>query len=127
MTRAEPMVEGNVRFTVVALEVTMVQLMEIGTSRKLAILPDYHVLEPDVALGRSERRVLHVQDHVDRMGRHNPVDQDAAVVKNVLDRMHGQAGPRTDIDVLVVQIVAGLVEGRPVQEPMHPIEVEQPE
>ena len=127
MARAEPEVERNVRFPVVALEVAMVQLVEVGAGRDFPLLSDHHVLEPHMALGRGEGRVLRIQDHVDGMGRHHPVDQDAAVVQDVLNRMHGQAGPRTDIDVLVVQVVAGLVEGRPVQEPMHPVEVEQPE
>ena len=54
------------------------------------------------------------------------MDKYAAEIDHVLDRVHRHARPRTDIDVLVVQVVHGPVERPPVDQPMDPVEMEDP-
>ena len=44
-------------------------------------------------------------------------------VEQVLDRMHRQPRPRPDVDVLVMQVVGGLVQRLPVDQAVHPVEV----
>ena len=126
VVRAEPHVERKVVFPVIALEVAVMQLMEIRGSRNAGVSLDDERLEPDVTLCRGERGVLRIHQHVDRVRGHDPVNQNATEVKNMLNRVHGQAGPRPDVDVLVMEIVPGLVERRPMQQTMRPVEVEQP-
>ena len=58
------------------------------------------------------------------MRRHDQVDQDNAKIEDVLDRVHGHAGPWAGIDVLVMQIVHRLIERLPMNEAMNPIEME---
>ena len=70
--------------------------------------------------------MLCVHEHVNGMRGDNPVNQDATVVKDMLNGVHGQARPRADIDIFVMQIMPSLVERRPMQETMSPIKVEQP-
>ena len=54
------------------------------------------------------------------------MNQDAAEVEDVLDWVHGHSGPGTDVDVFVMEIVCCFVEWWPMQEPVDPVEVEQP-
>ena len=56
----------------------------------------------------------------------DPVNQQATVVKDMLNWVHGQARPRANIDIFVMQIMPRLVERRPMQQPMDPVKVEQP-
>ena len=49
-----------------------------------------------------------------RVGQDNPVQQYTRKIKQVFDGMLRQAGPRSDVDVFVVQIVSTLVELFPV-------------
>ena len=58
--------------------------------------------------------MLCIHEHVNGMRGDNPVNEDAAVVKDMLDGGHGQARPRADIDIFVMQIMPSLVEGRPM-------------
>ena len=54
--------------------------------------------------------MLCIHEHVNGMRGDNPVNEDAAVVKDMLNGVHGQAGPRANIDILVMQIMPRLVE-----------------
>ena len=54
--------------------------------------------------------MLCVHEHVNGMRGDNPVNQDAAAVKDMLNGVHGQARPRADIDIFVMQIMPSLVE-----------------
>ena len=76
---------------------------------------DLDFLETGMTPGRGECRVLQVKNRVKRMGQNNPVQQDTRKIKQVFDGMLRQAGPRSNVDVLVVQIVSTLVERFPVQ------------
>ena len=58
--------------------------------------------------------MLCIHEHVNGMRGDNPVNEDAAVVKDMLDGVHGQTRPRADIDIFVMQIMPSLVEGRPM-------------
>ena len=58
--------------------------------------------------------MLCIHEHVNGMRGDNPVNEDAAVVKDMLNGVHGQAGPRANIDILVMQIMPRLVEWRPM-------------
>ena len=120
----EPDVEGNVQPTVVAFEIAVVQLVEIGCSPQFGLAVDDDRLEAGVRLRRRERGELPVHDSVDRVRGYDPMDQHAAEEDDVLERVHRQAGPGTGVDVAVVQEVRHPVEGRPVQEAVGPIEVE---
>ena len=64
-----------------------------------------------------------VENGVHRVRGHDPVDQADREVEQVLDRMHGEAGPRTRIDVSMMQLVHRVVEPMRVDEAMHRIEV----
>ena len=54
--------------------------------------------------------MLCIHEYVNGMRGDNPVNEDAAVVKDMLDGGHGQARPRADIDIFVMQIMPSLVE-----------------
>ena len=95
----EPMIQRHHGFPVVALEVAVLQMMEItaGTGDpEVSLRP---ALEPEMPLRRGKRVVLGVHQHVDGMRGHDPVNQHTAEDNQVLERMHGQTGPGPDVDV----------------------------
>ncbi len=125
MVCTEPFVERKIDFAIVALEVSVVQLMEVGCRRDPPITLQQEFVEADMTLCGSEGSVLGVHQQVDGMRGHNPVDQYGAEVNDMLDRVHGQARPWSDVDVLVVKIVSRPVERWPVCDAVCPIEMEQ--
>ena len=114
MASPEPMVKWHVGFPVITLEIAVMQLMEIRGRRNLNVLFDDQFFEPDMTLCWRECSVLPVHQHMDRVRGHDPMDQDAAEVKNMLKRVHSHARPRTDVNVFMMKIVRGLVKRRPM-------------
>lgn len=88
---SEPFVERDVGAAVVALKIAMVQLVEVVAGAYADFTWEGQLFEPDVALGWGECGVLRVHQHVDRVGRQDPVEEDAAEVDDVFDGVHGQA------------------------------------
>ena len=58
------------------------------------------------------------------MGWNHEMDQHGREVHQVLNRVHGYAGPRTDVDVAMMEGMREPVKRRPVQSSVDPIEVE---
>ena len=91
MIRSKPRVERDLRSTIVALKVAMVELVEIVARCHMNITGEFHFFESDVALRWCKCSVLRVHQHMDRVRRHDPVKEDATEVNDVLDRVHGKA------------------------------------
>ena len=94
----EPLVERDGRLAVVALEVVVVQVMEVRAAVQ-------HAVKPAVAAGRRQRRVLRVEEKVQRVARNHEVYEHHREVEKVLHRVHGQTGPRARVLVEVMQIL----------------------
>ena len=54
------------------------------------------------------------------------MNQHAGVIEQVLDRVHRQAGPGSDVDVPVMHVMRDLVEDLHMQQAVRPVEVEVP-
>lgn len=96
--------------------------MKIGTCGQPPI--ENRPFKPVVAAGWRQRRMLGVEQEMDGMRGDHPVDQNHAEIQEVLDRMHRHAGPWARVHILVMEVVDALVERRPVDEAMNPVEVE---
>ena len=91
--RAEPLVARHFRFTIVAFEISVMQLMKkvaylqsrivsvAGRNRFIARMRTYC----------EQHLHLQMEDEVDRMGRKNDMDQNRTEVSDVFDRVHGHA------------------------------------
>ena len=123
MIGTKPIVQRHSAFPVVTLEETVMQLMETITSRYPLLPLKNQPLEAYMPQCWREGVVLGVHQHVNGMRGHDPVNQDTAEDNQVLNRMHGDARPRPDIDVFVMEVVNSPIERRPVQETMYPVEV----
>ena len=62
----------------------------------------------------------------DRMAGEHEMDQKWGQVEQVLNGMHGEPGPRPDIDIAVVQWMDMLIDERHMQKPMHPVKMKTP-
>ncbi len=122
----EPMIQRHDGFSVIALEVTVMQMMKItaGTANPEVSLED-QLLKAEMPMMRVDGVVMHVHQHVDGMRGHDPVNQHTAEENNVLNRMRGKSGPGPGVDVFVMDVVYPFEEGGPVQETMDPVEVEE--
>ena len=123
MIGTKPIVQRHFAFPVVTLEETVMQLMETITSRYPLLPLKNQPLEAYMPQRWREGVVLGVHQHVNGMRGHDPVNQDTAEDNQVLNRMHGDARPRPDIDVFVMEVVNSPIERRPVKETMYPVEV----
>ena len=88
MASAKPLVKRNVGFPIITLEVAMMQLMKKRGSNKFNVFFDDHFFEPGMTLCWCQGSVLRIKQHMDRVGRHYPMNQDAAEVKNMLNGVH---------------------------------------
>ena len=127
MEAAEPLVQRHALVAVVALEVAVVQVVEIAAVAEGLVVLDYELREAGVAGGGAQPGVHEVEYCVDGVRRDHPVHEHAGEVDQVLDRVHGQPRPGADVDVAVVQVVRDLVERLPVRPPVRPVEVHLPD
>ena len=97
MKGAEPLVARDPGVSVIAFEVTVVELMEEVTRPDAAVAhrSGRHGLESRMGGDRDQRLLLQVKNEMERMRRHDDVDQDRAQVEGMLDRMHRQPGRPT--------------------------------
>ena len=124
--RAEPVIERKIIFSVIALKIAVMQLVK-ERRRGHSITPSHlDLIKPHMPLRRCKRCMLCIHQHVNRMGRHHPVNQNTAKIQQMLNRVHSQPGPRPNIDILVMQIVRGLVQRFPMGQAVNPIKMEKP-
>ena len=121
--RTEPAIERYGAVGVVDLEVLVVEIVRVavGVERSVADLDPFEAGVP--GHGCHQQMEL-VEQHVERVRRHDPVDRHRGEVAEVLQRVHRQPRPRPWIHVAVVERVHRLVERRHVDEPVHGVEVE---
>ena len=117
----EPIIQMHIGFPLVALKVTVMQMMETVIDGNPQFPLENQLLEPGMSLSRRECIVLDVHQHVDGMRGQDPVNQHTAENNQVLNGMHVHTGPGPDIDVLVMEVVHPLEERRPVHETMDPV------
>ena len=63
--------------------------------------------------------------HKDRMAREHEMDQKWGQVEQVLNGMHGEPRPWSDIDIAVVHWMDMLIDERHMQKPMHPVKMKR--
>ena len=107
----EPIIQMHIGFPLVALKVTVMQMMESVIDGNPQFPLENQLLEPGMSLSRRECIVLDVHQHVDGMRGHDPVNKHTAEDNKLLYRMHGNSGPGPDIDVFVMEVVHRLKSG----------------
>ena len=120
----EPLVDRHEIVAVVALEVLVVEVVVVVVGIERDAILDHDPLEPGMALRRREGEMLQLEDHMERMRRHDPVDEHGREIEDVLDRMHRHSRPRRDVDVLVMERMHGPIERRPVDQAVDQVEVD---
>ncbi|EEF25311.1 conserved hypothetical protein, partial [Ricinus communis] len=119
----EPLVERDDAIGVIALEILVMEIVVVAVGIDGALLADDDLVEAGMARCRGKACMRQVEDRMDRIGRHDPVDQHTGEIEKVLDRVHGKTGPRAGIDVVMMQLVDRMIQRRPVDEAMHQIEM----
>src|SRR5262245_17717395 len=122
MESAEPSVEWNGAVGVVALEELVMEVVRVAFHRYFA-LAQQHPVEPTMRRHRRDAGMQQMEQRVQRMRRNDPMDEDPGEIEKVLDRMHREAGPWAGIDVGVMQSMRHPVERRPMDEPVHGVEM----
>ena len=116
---AEPLVERHRAVGIVALEIFVVEVVRVAVRcRRPRPSPTTILSKPVWPWAGDKAGMQQMEDRVDRVRRHDPVDEHAGEIEQVLDRMHRQPRPRPGIDVGVVQLVHGPIERRPVDQPV---------
>ena len=122
--RTEPLVQRHGSVTaIVHLEILVMQVVNIVRVVDLGLPGEDDLVEARVALRWHEGKVLQVVHDVQGMRRDDPMQEDPGKIEDVFDRVHSEARPRSDIDVLVMQVVDRPIERRPMDEAMDQVKV----
>lgn len=120
---AEPAVQREFLAAEVAVENSMVKVVKVGTGGERVFCKRF--FEAVMALRRTKHTCeFTIEEEVNGMGGNNEMDQDDAEIEEVLDRVHGQAGPGAGVRISVVQIMDGFEKGAPVDEAVDTVEMQ---
>ena len=103
----------------------MMQLVIKRSQRQSAFISNKQIFVASMGHRRPRSKIDHMKIHKDRMAGENEMDQKWRQVEQVLNGMHGEPGPRPDIDIAVVQRMDMLINERHMQKPMHPIKMKR--
>jgi hypothetical protein len=84
---------------------------------------DENTLKPGVCCDSRQCVHLQMEDHVNGMTGDDPMDRNGPKIHCVLNRVHRQARPRTDVCIPMVKGVCGAVKPRNVQGAMDPVKL----
>ena len=98
----EPFVPGHIVRSVVAIEESMVQLMEKVPQLYHSLTSHQQRFIATVGNNGRQHRELKMIDHVQGAGGNDDMDQRRGHIKEMLQRVHRRSGPRAGIDVSVV-------------------------
>ena len=85
---AEPPIPGHFDRAVVALEIPVVQLVEIDTHPHLRVLVDHQFFETGMRKHGMGGLDIAVEHHVERVAGHNQMDREIGIEQRVFHRMH---------------------------------------
>ena len=105
MKASEPLVQRHRLVTVVDSEIAVVQVVEIVVSHEAPFLFRHQLVESRMPERRAHCCMHEVVYRMNWMRGNDPVKQDTREIEQMLDRVHGQPRPRTNVDVLVVQVM----------------------
>lgn len=123
MKCTKPLVHGNKLVgSVIDLKVLVMEIVDVMI---IVYLPtaENELPEPRMSLRGRKREVLKMVNDVERMRRNDPVHEHSGKVQNMLNGMHGQPGPWTEVDVLVMEAMHCSIDRRPVKESVDQIKV----
>ena len=123
MKCSKPTVPRHFLITIVALVIAMMQLVIERSQRQSAFVPDKQIFVASMGHRRPRSKIDHMEIHKDRVAGEHAMDQKRGQVEQMLSRMHGEPGPRPDIDIAVVQRMDMLIDERHMQKPMHPVKM----
>ena len=103
----------------------MMQLVIKRSQRQSAFISNKQIFVASMGHRRPRSKIDHMKIHKDRMAGENEMDQKWRQVEQVLNGMHGEPGPRPDIDIAVVQWMDMLIDERQMQKPMHPVKMKR--
>ena len=101
------------------------QLVIERSQRQSAFIPNKQVFVACMGHRRPRSKIDHMKIHKDRMAGEHDMDQKWWQVEQVLNRMHGEPGPRPDIDIAVMQWMDMLIDERHMQKSMHPVKMKR--
>ena len=121
---AEDLVPRCVVGPVVAVEPTMVQLMEERAKHEAAATGETQCVIPGVRRRRSDGVVHQHENHVEWMRRHKQEDQAVRLIDDLFHWVLRQTRPGPLVNVAMVADVHGPIQRRPVKDSMLRVEVE---
>ena len=123
---AEPLVQWDRLGAEVDREEAVMQVVEVVLVLQTLLFLGHDLVKTRMPERGGKPGVLEVEHHVDRVRGNDPVDHGDREIQQVLQRMHCQSRPRSDVDVLVMDEVDRVVHGLPVNQSVHPVEMELP-
>ena len=123
MERAKELVPRDFQRSIVHFEITVVHLVVEITQMQALAPAGPNPFEAGMGGYGIKAKEHQMTDQVHGMGWDNEMDQRGAEIKQVFNRVHGQAGPRPDIGISMMQRMKTVEKVR-MQRPVNPIEIE---
>ena len=123
MKRTKPFIPWHFNGPIITFEISVMKLVKKITYFCPFLIRNVKLLKS--RMGENWMYWLHItmEHYVQRVAWHNKVNPKVSVEKEMLDRMHRNAWPRTNIDIPVMDGMGNTIEWRPVECSMDPIEM----
>jgi len=115
---SEPAAERDVAVSAITSELFVMETVSVAVVSKPVCAPTRTVSKPTYPCSGSAPRET-AGTSVARVRGHDELDKRLREIQEMLDRMHGEARPGSRVHVLVVQLVDGPVDWRPMEQAVN--------
>ena len=119
----KPFVERNKTESVIALEIFVMKIVVPVVGRDRCVLAQDDSVKARMPDTGGQRSVNALEYDVERVGRNDEINEYARIEQELLHRMHCQAGPRTWIDIIMMQLVNPAIQYWNMEETMDKVEM----
>ena len=109
MERVKPLIQRYISSAIIAVEITMMELMKKVSSSKDRFTPNPNTLESTMPGDCTQCWKIHVEKNMNWMWRDNKMNKHATEIERMLDGMHRYSSPGSDIDISMVHCVSQFI------------------
>lgn len=106
---AEPLVQWHITFAEIHIVITVMQVVHVSVIADGFFITEDDFVKTGVTDSGAQSRLEGIEHHVQRVAGYDHMNQYTAEIQQVFHRVHGHAGPRANIHILVVQVVDAII------------------
>ena len=123
MKRTKQFVPRHFQRSIVTFKVAVMHLMVKRSQLKTILIFNNKLFKSRMRCCRAQRIILQMKQDMDGMGCNHPLDQYRRQKYYMLNRVHRQARPRTDINVTMMRKMQMFIKEFNMQKSVKPIKI----